>query len=86
MRLVLFVLQALVIIFSLLAGGFWMSAATGRPITPFLWQEPRPIPPEGIRDHQAKWNAWAAFSASLAAIAQAILFLLENYFLHPPMF
>ena len=83
MRHVLFVLQAFVVIFSLLAGGFWMSAATGWTIAPFPWQQSRPVPLAGIRDHQAKWNAWAAFSASIAALAQAILFFLEYYIFHP---
>jgi hypothetical protein len=83
MRSVLFLLQALVVLSSLLAGAFWMSAATGRRIAPFSWQDSQPVPLAGIRDHQAKWNAWAAFSASVAAIAQAVLFFIEYYVLHP---
>jgi len=82
MRSVLFLLQALVVLSSLLAGAFWMSAATAED-SPFSWQDSQPVPLAGIRDHQAKSNAWAAFSASVAAIAQAVLFFIEYYVLHP---
>ncbi len=78
MRHVVFLLQACVVIFSLLAGAFWMSAATGTSVGP----NSRPVPLAGRREHQAKWNA-AAFSASIAAIAQAANFFIEYYILHP---
>lgn len=83
MRNTLFLLQAAVVIFSLLAGGFWMSAATGRTMAPFPWQQSRQVPLAGIQQHQAKWNARAALCASIAAIAQAGLFFIEYYVLHP---
>jgi len=75
---VVFLLQFFVAIFSLLAGGFWMASSTGHTIgTP--WHEIRPVPPAGLIEHQAKWNARAALCASIAAICQALTFLADHY-------
>jgi hypothetical protein len=78
-----YILQAVLVFFSLCAGGFWMAAATGKtfPLTP--WGTPVRVPPQELTAHQIKWNARAAFSASIAAIAQAVIFLYEHY--PPPM-
>ena len=83
MDLALFLLQAAVVIFSLLAAGFWLSAATGRTGSPLPWQQGRVIPPDELAAHQAKYNARAAACASVAAVAQAVLFFIQFYVLHP---
>jgi hypothetical protein len=73
-----FLLSALSALFSLLAGGFWMAAAYGKSVE-FPWQQPRRIALAGMPEHQAKWNGRAALCASIAAISQAILFLVERW-------
>jgi hypothetical protein len=73
-----FPLGALSAIFSLLAGGFWMSAAYGKSVE-FPWQQPRRIPLAGMPAHQAKWNARAALCASVVSILQAVLFLYDKW-------
>jgi hypothetical protein len=78
-RMVSFLLQATVVIFSLFAGGFWLAAAAGRTVVyPWQWEHSRPVPPEGLADHQTKWNARAALCACIAAFAQAFSFLLAH--------
>lgn len=77
---VVFFLQALVAIFSMLAGLFWMASAYGRSVG-YPWQESRPVPPESLMEHQTKWNGRAALFASLAAIAQAFSFVFDHYVL-----
>jgi hypothetical protein len=52
---VVFFLQFLVAIFSLLAGGFWMASAYGRTVG-YPWQQSRAVPPAELMDHQTKWN------------------------------
>jgi hypothetical protein len=83
MRNTLFLLQALLVIFSLLAGAFWLTSATGRVSSLLPWRPVRTIPPAELPAFQAKFNAVAAGCASVAAIAQAALFFLEYYVLHP---
>ena len=78
-----FVLQSLVVIFSMAAGLFWMSSATGHKVGAGLdWPPWKPtslvVPPSERAAHQAKWNTRAAFCASIAAIAQALFFLYEH--------
>lgn len=75
---VVFFLQFLVAIFSLLAGGFWMAAAYGRTVG-YPWQESRAVPLDSLMDHQTKWNGRAALCASLAAITQALSFVFDHY-------
>lgn len=76
---VVFLLKSAVVIFSLLAGGFWIAAATNRIVSFLPWKPVRQIPLAEIPTHQAKFNARAAICASIAAVAQAVLFLLiEN--------
>jgi hypothetical protein len=77
---VVFFLQFLVAIFSLLAGGFWMASACGRTVG-HPWQESRPVAPADLMDHQTKWNGRAALCASLAAISQALSFVFDHYVL-----
>jgi hypothetical protein len=75
---VVFFLQFLVAVFSLLAGGFWMASAYGRTVgNP--WQQSHPVPPADLMDHQTRWNGRAALCASLAAIAQALSFVFDHY-------
>jgi len=73
-----FLLQFFVVIFSLCAAMFWFSSAIGRTVTP-PWRDSQPVPPADLPAHQAKWNAWAAFCAAIAALAQAVLFLSDHY-------
>ena len=73
-----FFAQFLVIIFSLLAGMFWLSAANGTTVG-YPWQVPRKVAPADLAGHQTKWNSRAAFSASAAAIAQAFSFAFQYY-------
>ncbi|MGC1350423.1 MAG: hypothetical protein WA858_11670 [Xanthobacteraceae bacterium] len=83
MNVALFLLQAVLVIFSLLAGGFWITSATGRVSSLIPWRPVRVIPPAELPAFQAKFNSVAAACASVAAIAQAILFFIEYYVLHP---
>jgi hypothetical protein len=83
MQTTLFLLQALLVTFSLLAGAFWMTSATGRVSSLLPWRPVRVIPPADLPAFQAKFNAVAAACASVAAIAQAALFFIEYYVLHP---
>jgi hypothetical protein len=76
---VAFFLNFLVVLFSLLAGGFWMASALGRTITP-LSKPSTDVPPEQLPAHQALWNGRAALCAAGAAIFQAFLFLHNYYF------
>jgi hypothetical protein len=85
MQATLFFLQAVLVIFSLLAGGFWMTSATGRVSSLLPWRPVRVIPPTELPAFQAKYNGVAAGCASVAAIAQAILFFIQYYVLHPPV-
>jgi hypothetical protein len=71
------VLEAVVIAFSMLAGLFWMASAYGRTIGP-PWRPSKPVPPN-LAQHQALWNGRAALCASFAAIAQAFVFLLDRW-------
>jgi hypothetical protein len=73
-----FPLSALVVLFSLGAGGFWMASAYGYTVV-WPWQTSKPVPPSELAAHQAYWNARAALCAAIAAIAQALLFLIEHY-------
>jgi hypothetical protein len=72
-----FPLGAFSAIFSLLAGGFWMSAAYGRTVE-FPWQQSVPVSEGDLVGHQTKWNGRAALCASVAAILQAVLILYEK--------
>jgi hypothetical protein len=73
-----FPLQAFSAIFSLLAGGFWMAAAYGYTVT-MPWDVSRPVPESELAIHQRKWNARAALCAAIAAILQALTFIVQNY-------
>lgn len=77
-----FVLQAIVAIFSMLAGMFWMASAYGHTVA-LAWPPWRPtplvVPPSERADHQVKWNGRAALCASIAAIAQAFYFMYDYY-------
>ena len=74
-----FIPQALVVIFSLLAAGFWTKSA-GVPIPNVTagtnWDGSGPFP-DALKE-QASWNRYAALSAAVAAIVQAIQFLIQN--------
>jgi hypothetical protein len=75
-----FFLNFLVVLFSLLAGGFWLASALGRTISfQKPWTASQPVPPNDLPAHQSYYNARAALCASVAAIAQAILFLYTYY-------
>ena len=73
-----FALSAFGAPFSMLAGGFWMAAAYGHTVFPLL-DAPMPVSESDLPAHQAKWNARAALCASIAAILQAFLFLVEKW-------
>jgi hypothetical protein len=75
-------LQFTVVLFSLLAGGFWLASATGRTMEFLPWRPVKDVQPSELVTHQAKWNARAAMCAAVSAIAQAIIFLLQNPLLH----
>jgi hypothetical protein len=34
--------------------------------------------PDDLPAHQAKWNAWAALCAGVAAVSQAIAFMIQH--------
>jgi hypothetical protein len=70
-----YLLQAAVVVFSLLAGWFWMVSATGYSIQFRIGRPAHRIDPAHLPVFQTRWNARAAFCASFAAIAQALLFL-----------
>lgn len=74
-----FILQALVVIFSLLAGGFWTkSASIPLPnIVESLTLDGSGAYPDAL-SLQARWNKYAAISAALAAVFQALLFIVET--------
>jgi hypothetical protein len=71
-------LGALSAMFSLLAGGFWMAAAYGRTVVP-PWGETTIVHEADLSAHQTKWNARAALCASIAAILQSVLFMVEKW-------
>jgi hypothetical protein len=72
-----FLVQAIVVLFSLLAGWFWMVSATGYPISSRFGRAERVEPPD-LAPFQSPRNASAAFCAAVAAIAQAAVFLLAH--------
>jgi hypothetical protein len=74
-----FHLQAIVALFSMFAGIFWMASAYGRTVVP-PWKTSGPVPETDLATHQTKWNGRAALNASIAAIAQAISFLVQTGF------
>jgi hypothetical protein len=78
-----FIFNAVVVIFSLCAGAFWMASATGRTLPhPWKpWESSQPVPLVDLPNHQSYWNARAALCASIAAIAQALLFLYSYYWI-----
>jgi hypothetical protein len=76
--LINFLLQAGVVIFSLLAAWFWMTSALGRTIGSSQ-QPSRPVAPADLPAHQAYWNARAALCAAGAAVFQALAFLYRYY-------
>jgi hypothetical protein len=81
----MFLVQAFVVIFSLFAALFWMSAACGRTVE-WPWKDSKAVLPDNLPTHQAKWNAWAAVCAGAAAVSQAITFLVQsNLFPFPPL-
>jgi hypothetical protein len=71
-------LSALGAIVSLMAGGFWMAAAYGHTVDP-PWRETKRVSAVDLPAHQAKWNARAALCAAVAAMLQALLFLVEKW-------
>jgi hypothetical protein len=71
-------LSALSAIFSMLAGGFWMAAAYGYTVG-MPWDISQPVPETELGAHQRKWNARAALCAAIAAILQALLFVVEKW-------
>jgi hypothetical protein len=73
-----FPLSAFSAIFSMLAGSFWMAAAYGRTVDP-PWRDTKVVSEADLPAHQAKWNARAALCASVAAILQTFLFLVEKW-------
>jgi hypothetical protein len=77
-----FILNFFVVISSLLAGLFWLASATGYTVDyPWKLSKPSvPVAPADLSAHQTYWNARAALCASIAAIAQASLFLYTYYF------
>jgi hypothetical protein len=74
-----YLLQAVITIFSVLAGWFWMTSATGYPIN-FRFGKARRVDPADFPTFQSCWNARAAFCAAIAALAQAVFFL----YTYPP--
>jgi hypothetical protein len=66
--------QLAIFIASTCAGVFWLSSAVGKTVTP-PWRTPQNVPPQLLTAHQAKWNAWAAASASIAALLQGLQIL-----------
>jgi hypothetical protein len=84
MNVVAFLLQGSLVIFSLLAVGFWMSSATGHTLAIFPpWRASRPVLPVDLPAYQAKFNARAAGCAAVAAVAQALLFMFEHHCRRP---
>ena len=73
-----YALHAIIVLFSLLAGVFWMASAAGVTITGRGWLKPERVLLDDLAAHHAKWNTRAALCASIAAVAQALLFL-HNY-------
>jgi hypothetical protein len=73
-----FFAQVGVVIFSLLAGGFWAkSAAVQIPnITENTTWAGTGAFPDALQA-QARWNKWAAVCATVAAIIQALSFLVK---------
>jgi hypothetical protein len=74
-----FILGFLVVMFSMLAGMFWVASGYGYTVDWQPWRIPKPVPRSKLAAHQAYWNARAALSAAVAAIAQAFLFVVEHY-------
>jgi hypothetical protein len=70
-----FFLQELLVLFSLMSGGFWMAAASK--FWP-PWKPMKRLVEEELPEHQAKWNGRAAFCAGLAALCQGLYFLIEH--------
>jgi hypothetical protein len=73
-----FPIEALSAIFSILAGGFWISAAYAMTEVTWPWRTPRPVPEVDRPRHQLIWNRRAAVCAAIAAILQAVLFLVTK--------
>jgi hypothetical protein len=73
-----FFTQFLVVVFSMLAGMFWLSSANGTTVG-YPWQVPGTVTSESLAEHQAKWNGRAALCASVAAIAQALSFIFQYH-------
>jgi hypothetical protein len=71
--------EVVIAIFSMLAGGFWMSAAYATTEMVWPWQTARPLPESARARHQIIWNGRAAVCASIAAILQALLFLFTKW-------
>ena len=57
-------LQFVVILFSLLSGGAWIAAATGRTLELSPWRPVKEVQPSELPAHQAKWNALRPVSRS----------------------
>jgi hypothetical protein len=70
--------QFLVVLFSMMAGMFWLSAANGTHVG-YPCQIPWKVAAKNLADHQAKWNSRAALCASVAAIAQALSFVFQYH-------
>jgi hypothetical protein len=75
-----FLLNAFVVLFSLLAGWFWMLSALGFAIEP-PWRDPHPVESAERPAHQYRWNVRAASCTALAAVFQALLFIYNS----PPL-
>jgi hypothetical protein len=73
----MFLAQAFTVIVSMVAALFWMSAAFGRTVE-WPWRETKTVMPDDLPAHQAKWNAWAALCAGVAAVSQAIAFMIQH--------
>lgn len=70
-----YILHAIIVVFSLFAGVFWMASAAGRTVTVRRWPRAERVLLVDLAAHYAKWNTRAALCASIAAAAQAILFV-----------
>ena len=74
-----YVLQSLIVLFSLMAGGFWTKSAMVKlpnMMENTTWAGTGAFP--DALQSQAKWNRFAAVSAAIAAAAQAALFLIGH--------
>lgn len=79
-----YLIQAIIVIFSLFAAWFWLSSATGYPII-FRFRSGRAprVNPADLPAFQSRWNARAAICAAIAALAQAALFLYAYPLMYP---